>query len=199
VLLPQFVADGVGFLLRDAVGVSFFDQCLDPCFGCVLDGVQFAHHRQHLGRGGKGIGHGAVRVHGVEPAVGGKLPLGDGAPSTPPSFAQPSPTNRPRKVAKAKPKPVDRRPVARKTPRARPRTTPRQPANNRLQRLKAAKLDQIPWTDQPDYNAKIGPQRGLHLYREGKRSYALKERLDLQSKMVFREVEDRIIRITMGR
>lgn len=68
-----------------------------------------------------------------------------------------------------------------------------------IRQLTKVGFERIPWEEEANYDAKIGPERGLHFYRDKKRTFAIKSQLGLQEKMTFREVEDRLIRITMGR
>lgn len=59
-------------------------------------------------------------------------------------------------------------------------------------------FDRLPWTEQP-YDAEIGPQRGFYLYRDGQRRFVLKDGLPELDRIVFTDLERRIIeRTTRG-
>ena len=68
-----------------------------------------------------------------------------------------------------------------------------------LKDLSYAGFAELPWQDEPDYEAGVRPERALHYYAGGKRRYLIKDQLDGQAKRSFRRLEDRLIQLTLLR
>lgn len=67
-----------------------------------------------------------------------------------------------------------------------------------LERLEQEGLSALPWEAQ-DYDADIGPERALYLYRGGKRRRVVKDALALPHEAAFTALERAVIAATMGK
>lgn len=68
-----------------------------------------------------------------------------------------------------------------------------------LQDLDTVGLSSLRWEPVADYDKDIGPGRGLHLYRDKKRGQVIKAELSFNDQRTFRQIEDRLIQLTMAR
>ncbi len=67
-----------------------------------------------------------------------------------------------------------------------------------LERLEQEGLSALPWEAQ-DYDADIGPERALYLYRDGQRRRVVKDALALPHEATFTALERAVISATLGR